>query len=79
MLAQPVVDSADHPEVHDPDPPGRFDEEVAGMRIGMKKAVVEDHLGGDERSALGERVTVEAGFVNRRKVGDLQLGGSVRA
>ena len=29
LLAQAVVEVADHPEVHDSDPPGRLDEEVA--------------------------------------------------
>ena len=41
------------------------------MRVGVEEPVLENHLGDDQRRALGERVAIEAGFVERRQVGDL--------
>jgi hypothetical protein len=38
-----VVDLAYHAEVDEPDPGVRLYEQVAGVRVGVEKAVFEDH------------------------------------
>jgi hypothetical protein len=41
------------------------------MWVGVEEPVLEDHFRGDERRALGNRVMIEAGVVERRQIRDL--------
>lgn len=70
-VRRPFVELADHAEVDEPDPAVRLDEEVAGVRIGVEGAVLEDHLQNEARGAFGERQPVDARRVERRPVVDL--------
>ena len=59
-LVQPLVDPADHAEIQQPDPAPLHHQQVAGVRIGVVEAVVEDHLQADGRAAPGDLVGVHA-------------------
>jgi len=43
LLAQGVVEDADHAEVDEPDPAVGFDEQVPRVGVGVEGAVLEDH------------------------------------
>ena len=60
VFVQPLVDPADHAEIQQPDRAAVHHHQVAGMRIGMVEAVVEDHLQADGRAAPGDLVGVDA-------------------
>lgn len=77
LLAQAVVELADHAEGDDPQPASLLDEEVARVRVGVKEAVLEDHLGGHSGRQLGERVAVDAGLVERVGVVDLDAADTL--
>ena len=56
---QPLVDPADHAEVQQPDPAVVHHHQVAGMRIGVVEAEIENHFQADRRAAPGDLVGID--------------------
>ena len=71
LLLDARSDRAHHPEIDDADPLPRLDEEIAGVGIGMKEAVSEDHLEHHACAVHRHPAAIEPGGIQGGKVIDL--------
>ncbi len=68
LVAEPVVDLPHHPEVDQPDPTVRLDEQVPRMGIGVEEAVLEDHADRDSGGLRRQGPAVDPGAVEAVEV-----------
>src|SRR2546430_15882845 len=78
LLLDAVPSRADHAEVDDRDPLARLDEEVAGMRVGMKEPVPEHHLEHHSGAVPGNFPSIEPGGFDGSQIVDLDAGNALQ-
>ncbi len=70
-VAMVVVKEADHPIVHQSDPPAVHHEKVAAMRICMEEAVIENHRHENAGAFPRQALAADAGLFELTNVADL--------
>ena len=78
LVTQPFGERSDHAEVDHPDPATLLDEEVAGVGVAVKEAVLEDHLRADSRCCAGKLASVDSGCIERSEVVGLDAADALQ-
>src|SRR5678816_2278111 len=78
QFLSPFIENSDHSKVNQTNGAVRLDEEISGMRICMKKAVLAYHFQHDVRGVLCEPAAIRALFIEAIQIINLDAADSLQ-